>query len=207
MDNQELVKSKSSVFFERYGRAEDSNVKLQFALLVVSAVAIILVFAIIYVASRPRPIHYIPGAISAGVSYPNEIPKSSIKSFATSWLMNWSNFTPETVESVYARSIIYMSPALLSQTRAKLSSEIQQVHNDRISSIYTLKEDPTVTDNDRGFDVSFSGKRGVYMGKEQLSVQDVSYVVNINQVPPTEANPYGLVVNDLKKEITSETKQ
>jgi hypothetical protein len=121
--------------------------------------------------------------------------------------MNWSNFTPETVESVYARSIVYMSPALLSQTRAKLASEIQQVHSDRISSIYTLKEDPAVSNNDRGFDVSFSGKRGVYMGKEQLSIQDVSYVININQVPPTDANPYGLVVNDLKKEITSETKQ
>ena len=45
------------------------------------------------------------------------------------------------------------------------------------------------------------------MGKEQLSIQDVSYVININQVPPTDANPYGLVINDLKKEITSETKQ
>ena len=207
METQESVRSKSSEFFERYARAEDTNVKLHLALVVVSAVAIILVFAIIFVASRPRAIHYIPGAISAGVSYPNQIPKSSIVSFATSWLMNWSNFTPETVESVYARSIVYMSPALLSQTRAKLASEIQQVHSDRISSIYTLKEDPAVSNNDRGFDVSFSGKRGVYMGKEQLSIQDVSYVININQVPPTDANPYGLVVNDLKKEITSETKQ
>ena len=207
MDSQEAVRSKSSGFFERYGRAEDTNVKLHFALIVVSTVAIVLVFAIIFVASRPRPIHYIPGAISAGVSYPNQIPKSSIVSFATSWLMNWSNFTPETVESVYARSIVYMSPALLSQTRAKLASEIQQVHSDRISSIYTLKEDPVVSNNDRGFDVSFAGKRGVYMGKEQLSIQDVSYVININQVPPTDANPYGLVINDLKKEITSETKQ
>ena len=207
MDSQESVRSKSSEFFERYGRAEDTNVRLHFALIIVSLVAIVLVFAIIFVASRPRAIHYIPGAISAGVSYPNQIPKSSIVSFATSWLMNWSNFTPETVESVYARSIVYMSPALLSQTRAKLASEIQQVHSDRISSIYTLKEDPAVTNNDRGFDVSFSGKRGVYMGKEQLSIQDVSYVININQVPPTDANPYGLVVNDLKKEITSETKQ
>ena len=173
MDSQEAVRSKSSEFFERYGRAEDTNVRLHFALIVVSTVAIVLVFAIIFVASRPRAIHYIPGAISAGVSYPNQIPKSSIVSFATSWLMNWSNFTPETVESVYARSIVYMSPALLSQTRAKLTSEIQQVHSDRISSIYTLKEDPAVSNNDRGFDVSFSGKRGVYMGKEQLSVQDV----------------------------------
>ena len=207
MDSQEAVRSKSSGFFERYGRAEDTNVKLHFALIVVSTVAIVLVFAIIFVASRPRPIHYIPGAISAGVSYPNQIPKSSIVSFATSWLMNWSNFTPETVESVYARSIVYMSPALLSQIRAKLASEIQQVHSDRISSIYTLKEDPVVSNNDRGFDVSFAGKRGVYMGKEQLSIQDVSYVININQVPPTDANPYGLVINDLKKEITSEIKQ
>ena len=207
MDSQEAVRSKSSGFFERYGRAEDTNVRLHFALIVVSTVAIVLVFAIIFVASRPRAIHYIPGAISAGVSYPNQIPKSSIVSFATSWLMNWSNFTPETVESVYARSIVYMSPALLSQTRAKLASEIQQVHSDRISSIYTLKEDPAVSNNDRGFDVSFSGKRGVYMGKEQLSIQDVSYVININQVPPTDANPYGLIVNDLKKEIISETKQ
>ncbi len=207
MESQEAVRSKSSEFFERYGRAEDSNVKLHLALVVVSLVSIILVFAIIYVASRPRPIHYIPGAISAGVSYPNQIPKSSVVSFATSWLMNWSNFTPETVQSIYARSIIYMSPALLSQTRAKLASEIQRVLTDRISSIYTLKEDPTVSNNDRGFDVSFSGKRGVYMGKEELSIQDVSYVVNITQVPPTEANPYGLMVNDLKKEITSVTKQ
>ncbi len=207
MENQDLVRSKSSEFFERYGRAEDTNVKLNLALLIVGGVAIILVFAVIFVASRPRPIHYIPGAISAGVSYPNQIPKSSVVSFATSWLMNWSNFTPETVESVYARSIIYMAPGLLSRTRAKLSSEIQKVHSDRISSIYTLKQDPTVSENNRGFDVFFTGKRGVYMGKEQLSIQDVQYFISIDRVPPTEANPYGLVVNDLKQEILSETKQ
>lgn len=207
MDNQDLVRSKSSEFFERYGRAEESNVKLNLALLIVGAVAIILVFAVIYVASRPRPIHYIPGAISAGVSYPDQIPKSSVVSFATSWLMNWSNFSPETVESVYARSIIYMAPGLLSKTRAKLSSEIQQVHSDRISSIYTLMQDPTVLESGHGFDVSFAGKRGVYMGKEQLSIQDVQYVVSIERVPPTDVNPYGLLINDLKKEIISETKQ
>jgi hypothetical protein len=207
METQEASRSKSSEFFERYGRAEDSNVKLHLALVVVGLIAILLVFAVIFVASRPKPIHYIPGAISAGVSYPNQIPKSSVMSFATSWLMNWSNFSPETVQSVYARSIIYMSPSLLSETRAKLATEIQQVLSDRMSSIFTLKEDPIVTNNDRGFDVSFLGKRGVYMGKEQLSVQDVSYVVNVIQVPSTDANPYGLVINDLKKEITSETKQ
>ncbi len=207
MDKQESVRSKSSEFFERYGRAEESNVKLHFALLIVGSVAIILVFAVIFVASRPRPIHYIPGAISTGVSYPDQIPKSSVISFATSWLMNWSNFTPETVESVYSRSIIYMAPGLLSKTRAKLSSEIQQVHSDRISSIYTLMQDPSIIENSHGFDVSFAGKRGVYMGKEQLSIQDVSYVVSIERVPPTEANPYGLLINDLKKEIISETKQ
>lgn len=206
METQEPMRSKSSVYFERYGRAEVTNVKMQIALIIVGVVAVILAFAVVYVASRPKPIHYIPGAISAGVSYPNEIPKSSVVSFATSWLMNWSNFTPETVESVYNRSINYMSPALLSQTRAKLTSEIQQVHNDRISSIFTLKEDPTVTSSDRGFDVSFVGKRGVYMGKEQLSIEDISFVLTVIQVPPTDANPYGLVINDLNKEINNETK-
>ncbi len=207
MEPQEPVRSKSSEFFERYGRAEVTNIKLHFALIAVSVVAVFLVFAVIFVASRPRPIHYIPGAISAGVSYPNQIPKTSVVSFATSWLMNWSNYTPETIESVYARSIIYMSPALLSQTRAKLGAEIEKVRSSRISSIYTLEADPTIAENNRGFDVSFSGKRGVYMGKEQLSIQNVQYVINVAQVPPTEANPYGLMVNDLKKEIVSEAKQ
>ena len=45
------------------------------------------------------------------------------------------------------------------------------------------------------------------MGKEQMSIQDVQYTISIEQVPPTEANPYGLVINDFKKEVTSEDKQ
>ena len=207
MDSQEPVRSKSSRFFERYGRAEDTNVKLQLALVVVSLIAILLVFGLIFIASRPQPIHYIPGAVSAGVSYPNQVPKSSVISFATSWVMNWSNFTPETIESVYERSLIYMSPSFLSESRAKLSSEIQKVNSARISSIFTLKDDPTIEVNGHGFDVFFSGKRGLYMGKEQMSIQDVQYTINIEQVPPTEANPYGLVINDFKKEVTSEDKK
>ena len=207
MESQEPVKSKSSKFFERYGRAEDTSVKLQLALVVVSLIAIILVFGLIFVASRPQPIHYIPGAVSSGVSYPNQVPKSSVISFAEAWLLNWSNFTPETIQGVYARSLIYMSPSFLSDTRARLQSEIEKVNSARISSIFTLKDDPTIVTNEHGFDVMFSGKRGVYMGKEQMSIQDVRYTINIEQVPPTEANPYGLVINAFKKEIASEDKQ
>ena len=121
--------------------------------------------------------------------------------------MNWSNFTPETIGSVYERSLIYMSPSFLSESRAKLSSEIQKVNSARISSIFTLKVDPTIEVTEHGFDVFFSGKRGLYMGKEQMSIQDVQYTISVEQVPPTEANPYGLVINDFKKEVTSEDKK
>ena len=193
--------SYSSEFFERYGRAEESNVKLHFALVLVSGVAVVLLIALVVLAVRPKAIYYIPGAVSTGISSPNEVPKASVESFATSWLMNWTNFAPETIVSIYERSVIYMAPGLLAKTRTQLRSEIDKVKTDRLSSIYTLSAQPTVETMKSGaFEVVFEGQRGVYMGKEQMDVNKVRYSIAVDRVPPTTINPYGLVISDIKKE-------
>lgn len=193
--------SNSSEFFERYGRAEESNVKLHFLLVLISAIAIVLLIALVIIAVRPKSIYYIPGAVSTGISNPDEVPKASVESFATSWLMNWTNFAPETIASIYERSILYMAPGLLAKTRTQLGTEIDKVKNDRLSSIYTLQTQPTVETTKAGsFMVVFEGQRGVYMGKEEMDVKKVRYSLGIERVPPTTINPFGLVVSEIKKE-------
>jgi len=195
--------SKSSVFFERYAHAENENVQLRLVAGLAGLLFVIVMTAFVYSATRPQAVYYVPGAVSAGLAYPDLVPLSSVRSFALAWLTGWLNYTPETIEGVYARSLKFMSPALLSQVRGRSTEELEKVRRDRLSSVFMLAGEPEVEAGKGGFKVTVDGKRGIYMGKEELSFEPARYVVNILQVPATEDNPYALSVTDIRKEEVS----
>ncbi|MBF0594612.1 MAG: hypothetical protein HQL22_06565 [Candidatus Omnitrophica bacterium] len=194
------LKSKSTLFFERYARAENENIHMRLGICLLAGLFIIVLVAFVFSSTRPRAVYYIPGAVASGLAYPNVVPPASIKSFAVSWLMGWMNYTPDTVEGVYARSSKFMAPALLSQVHARSAEELEKVRRDRLSSVFMPTADPRLEEDKGMYRVMIEGKRGIYMGKEEMSFEAVRYQVCLLTTAATEDDPYALAVSDIKKE-------
>lgn len=190
-------------FVDRWAKAEHMNAKLGVALVSISAVSIVLVFTLAYIAVKPRPIYYIPGAWEAGVAAPQSTPQMTAAIFVSSWVLNWTNFTPVTVQEVYVRAQRFMSPYLLAKTRASLDKDIDQVKHDNISSLFSITKEPSVAVEKTGFLITLQGDKGVYVGKEQVSTQRMTYHIRVRMMSPTENNPYGFMIEAIDEEAVS----
>jgi hypothetical protein len=115
-------------------------------------------------------------------------------------VLNWSNFTPETVEEVYKRAQQFMSPRLLNQTKTRLKRDVEQVKSNNISSMFSLNQDPIVEEEEEGFSVMLSGDKGVFMGKDEIKTQKTTYRLQLRSISPTDRNPYGLIIEDISQE-------
>ncbi|MBF0330939.1 MAG: hypothetical protein HQL17_03315 [Candidatus Omnitrophica bacterium] len=191
--------SRSSVYFERYGMAERQSMSLGMTVYLLGGVCGILAVGLVLVAVRPKAIYYIPAVAAAGVAYPDQVPPSSALSFAESWLMDWVNYTPETVAGVYERTSKFMSPGLLARVRAGMDQELARIARSQASSSFYLKASGKVRDVARGFEVTLAGVRAVYAGKEELSREEVIFEVRLSRATVTVQNPYGLVIEDVLK--------
>ncbi len=196
----QALRSKSSMFFERYAMAEKQNVALGLTVYLLGALCFVLAAGLIYIAARPKAVHYVPALAAGGVSYPDRVPLSSVISFSTAWLLNWSNYSPETAENVYKRSFVFMAPPLLSKVRAGLDEELQKIARERLSSAFMLGEEPRAEEVTAGFRVVFTGERVIYVGKEEMAREEARFVLDVRRSVPTETNPYGLAVFDVRKE-------
>ncbi|MBF0387724.1 MAG: hypothetical protein HQL20_07700 [Candidatus Omnitrophica bacterium] len=199
-DPQQPLKSRSTLFFERYARAENENMQMRKIVYLLSGLLIVVLLAFVYSVSRPRAMYYIPGAVVSGLAYPDQVPQASVRSFATAWLMGWMNYTPDSVEGVYARSLKFLSPGLLAEVHARAAEELEKIRRDRLSSVFVLTAEPRMEEDKGIYKVILDGKRGIYMGKEEMSVEGERYVLSLLKAMPTDDNPYALNIYDIRKE-------
>ena len=188
------------VFVEKWTRAEETSAFLGLTLYAVIAFSIVLLVTVFKLSTRPQAIYYIPGAQEVGIAYPNRIDKKVIAIFASNWLLNRNNFTPNTVKDTYERAMRYMAPELLSRTKAGLEDEISRVTRDNISSLFSLKEEPGILESAVEYKVTLTGEKALYMGKERLDTRVLRYTITLKKTAPIENNPYGLVVVGVKQE-------
>ena len=81
-----------------------------------------------------------------------------------------------------------------------MDDELRKITREKISSVFTLLEDPHIEESVAGYRVTFKGERGIYIGKEEMSRDGVKYVVELRRASLTAGNPFGLVVWDMRKE-------
>lgn len=169
--------------------------------MVIGLICLSLTTTLIYIITKAQPIYYVPGASSAGIAYAQTTSKTTVAIFTSSWVLNWSNFTPATVEDVYKHAERFMSPHLLAQTRTRLKKDLEQVKNNHMSSLFSLNQEPLVQEDQQGFNVTIQGDKGIYMGKEEIKLQKMIYHLHLRLSPATDWNPYGLIIEDISQEV------
>ncbi|MBI3315090.1 MAG: hypothetical protein HYZ86_04050 [Candidatus Omnitrophica bacterium] len=194
------MKSKSSLFVERWAGAEQNNMKLGYAVVALSVVCLVLAMVAGCSVLKPRSVYCVPGVAQTGLAVAPASGSMIANVFAVSWLLNWTNFTPATVEDAYARARRFMSPVLLSKTHISLEKDMEEVKKNNISSLFSLSQDPVVETDKNGFCVTVRGQKGVYVGKEEIKVQQVVYRLRLRPVNPTDGNPYGMMVDRIDQE-------
>ena len=200
VDEKNSIRTKRGTFVEKWANAEKTSAFLGITLYAVIALCVALSFTIFKVSTRQQAIYYIPGAMEAGIAYPNRIDKAVACGFASNWLLNRNNFTPATVKDTYERAMRYMAPELLSRTKADLEDEMSRVARDNISSLFSLSQEPELTEVGADYKVTLTGEKALYMGKERLDSRILRYTITLKKRPPIETNPYGLVVAGVKQE-------
>jgi hypothetical protein len=198
---QHSIKEQRSPFLERWSTAEAINGKLMVSIVILTLLCGVLVMALIQTVLQPRPIYYIPSIREAGIAYPQSIPENAVSVFTVSWVLNWTNFTPVTVDEAYSRAQKFMSPKLLSKTQARLKNDILQVKSNSMSSLFSISGDPILSKDNKFYKVSITGEKGVFVGKEAVSTQNITYRITLKKVNPTDANPYGLMIDELDQDI------
>jgi hypothetical protein len=198
---QQAQSSKNSLFLDRWSSAEIVNGRLGIVLMVMTSMCLTLSASLVYVLSKPRPIYYVPGVPSAGIAFAQTDPKATVSIFSAAWVLNWANFTPATIEEVYKHSQQFMSPHLLNQTKSRVKRDIEQVKSNNISSMFSINHDPLVQAESDGFMVKIKGDKGVYMGKEEIRTQKIIYHLRLRSMPPTDWNPYGLIIEEISQEM------
>ncbi len=198
---QHPIKEKYSLFLERWSRAESINAKLMVMLIILSGVCMVLAMSLVQTVLKPKPIYYIPSFREAGIAYPQSIPENSVSVFTVWWVLNWNNFTPVTVDDIYTRTQKFMSPRLLGRTQTRLKNDIAQVKNNNMSSLFSIQGDPVLTKDNKSYRVSVTGEKTVFVGKESISTQNITYSISLKKVDPTDANPYGLMIDDIDEDV------
>ena len=201
MPSSQPVRSKSSLFVERWASAEQRNMQLRCTVTALSVVSVVLAVALVHGALKPRPVFCVPG-VQSGIAVAPASGAVTANAFAVSWLLNWTNFTPATAPDVYVRARKFMSPGLLSQTRLTLEKDLREVKKNNISSMFSLSQDPAVEADRGSFWVTLQGQKGVYVGKEEIKIQQVVYRLRLHPVNPTELNPYGMMIDRIDQEAS-----
>ncbi len=199
----DAVRSKSTQFVERLSRAEFINTRLWAVCIAICCVCVILSISLVYTMARPKSIYYIPGVWQAGVAVPANNSIETVSAFVAAWLLNWNNFNPITSQAVFERTQRFMSPSLFTQTKLRLVKDLEEIKRSNISSMFTLESDPIVNVKSKGFIVHVKGVKVMYMGKEAVKEQQLTFLITVRIVGPTSSNPYGLLIEAIEQEHAS----
>lgn len=198
---QSPIKEQRSPFIERWSKAEAINGKLTVSLMILTGLCVVLTMALIQTVISPRPIYYIPSIREAGIAYPQSIPENAVSVFTVSWVLNWTNFTPVTVDDAYTRAQKFMSPRFLAKIQARFKNDIAQVKANAMSSSFSIAGDPILTKDNKFYKINITGEKIVFLGKDVISTQNVTFRITLKKINPTDINPYGLVIDDVDQVV------
>ncbi len=194
-------------FWEAWGDTEALNAKLSILSFCLLVLVIILILVMAKTALLPKPVYYISAQSTGGLAYPGEVPDEVLEIFATNFVSSLINYTPATIEKTRVLTQKYLSPRLLKKVTLGLDEEIKRVHAHNISSLLSIDTPPEIIRKTGSFIVKIRGEKRVYLGQESVTVQRTVFTLYIEKYHPTEVNPCGLIITDLKQEEIKEKEE
>lgn len=140
-----------------------------------------------------------------------DIPTRIIQNFTRSFLLDWANFTPDTVvenrnAAVKKLSIDYAKEIKRANDITIIGFETRKFAQQFVPKTYKEIIDP---ENPRTVKIEITGIRKQWQNGRPMGTGEgrlVEYKLEINKAPPTESNPEGLeITNVLEPAIKFET--
>jgi len=148
--------------------------------------------------TRPRPIYYITE--THGTAWPGQIPDAMLDAFATRVVTLLGTLSPGTAKQSYDLAGRYLTPPLRSRLLPQAQRDLDAIMRQQLGTALAV----TVTTVERrprgGWTVTLRGTRQSWSQTQYLGEDRLRYVLQIDPVPPTELNPWGLIVHDLSLE-------
>jgi hypothetical protein len=148
----------------------------------------------------PPPIAVVPGTTAPGIYGANGLVPEVARQFAESYVLALGNFTPETVRSVYDRSLRFLAPAAASRVRSGLETELARITRGKIACQFTLTGEIHVQPQDQALQLIVPGRKRIFAGRELISDTTMAYHLLVSHVPATPTNLYGLQIEELRQE-------
>lgn len=152
--------------------------------------------ALIWKTLERKPVVVVPWARSEVEVLPGQVPDLAAREFALRYVLLFDNFTPATIDTSTEMLQPLIAPRFWTEATEALEKRRAVVHEGRMSAQIILERGPCEIERfeDGTVEVRFHALRRTFIADKLSSQVRARYVVALEPAPPTELNPYGLLV-------------
>jgi len=195
--------------WELWYHTEQEFQSMKIALTLLSGVAVLSIFFTFYIlqsydaAIKERPVIAVPGIAQPMIYKPGKLPDEVVGDLARRFVLTIHLYSAangasnESISAALGKALNYMTPRARDYFGPKFDKKIKNVIDNKESSIFIpFEEKTTITKTERGGRrVSIYGNLTKFIGAIEQSKTLVRADVDFIQVPATETNPYGLLID------------
>lgn len=166
------------------------------ALVALALVNVALGAALVWKTLERKPVVVVPWAKSQVEALPGQVPDTAAREFALRYVLLFDNFTPATIDESTEMLKSLIAPRFWTEATEALEKRKAVVHEGRMSAQAILERGPSEIERfeDGTVEVRFYALRRTFIADKLSSQVRARYVVALEPAPPTELNPYGLLV-------------
>lgn len=165
--------------------------------------------ASVYKKLREKEYILAPGVLDFTTASPQAVPDNYVKDAITDFLSDLGNVNPQSIDEQYNLLRRFMSDELRVKFDKDTESWVEQVKEDDISQLMTVKSKVIKSDNNGSFQVTARVKADFYIRQQYLGHENQVVEMLLKLVPPKKGKRWYLQIKELSwfKEDTYRKKQ
>lgn len=191
--------SRMPKFWEVWGEAEARYNLVRLYAVSVTALAVLLVAGLLYLAARPRSVLVVPGAVEAGLVQPGETTPTYVEDTAKAFILSFANWNYSTVDKAFASVRMMMDKTVLAEFDVRAADRVEEIRRTQLSEAFHLAESRIDSRQADRFIVRLEGLREMYVGTKSVWSGPYFYEVHLRKKSPTLADPRALSVTKLNQ--------
>lgn len=152
--------------------------------------------ALVWKCLERKPVVVVPWAKSEVEALPGQVPDRAAREFALRYVLLFDNYTPATIDASTDLLRPLIAPRFWTEATEGLEKRRAVVQEGRMSAQVIVDREPSEIERfeDGTLEVRFTALRRTFIADKLSTQVRARYVVALEPAPPTDLNPYGLLV-------------